>query len=107
MGIGAIGDLLSGGGGAGGAKVLPSVQRKIEIDGTEISEEIDRQVESVTVIDRLQMPDSFVLVLRDPARSVLAKIGAEIGAKVKVSTTSPGGDSPEPLFYGEITSIEA
>jgi phage protein D/phage baseplate assembly protein gpV len=53
------------------------------------------------------MPDSFVLVFRDPERKALGDAGVKIGVKVKISTTPPGGDKPEPLFYGEVTSIEA
>jgi phage protein D len=107
MGIG-VGDLVGGGGGGGAATgVLPALQRKIEIDGTELAEAIDRQVESVVVTDRLRMPNAFELVFRDPGRNVLEAAGMTIGAKVKVSTATPGGDSPEPLFSGEVTSIEA
>ena len=107
MGIGALSDLLGGGAGGADTGLPPAMQRVIEIDGTELSEELDRLVESVVVVDRLRMPDSFVLVLRDPGRAVLEEAGIKIGVKVKVSTTAPGDESPEPLFYGEVTSIEA
>jgi phage protein D len=106
MGIGALSDLL-GGGGASDKSVPPATQRVIEIDGTELADEIDALVESVIVVDRLRMPDSFVLVIRDYKHSILEKAGIEIAAKVRISTTEVGGEDPKPLFYGEVTSIEA
>ncbi len=107
MGIGALADML-GGGAAGADKGLPPATRRvIEIDGTELDEAIDHQILSVTVIDRLHMPDSFVIVVTDPKHAVLGDAGLEIGAKVKISTTEPGADSSEALVWGEITSIEA
>ncbi len=107
MGIGALSDLLGGAGGASDSGLPPAMQRVVEIDGTELTEDVDNMIERVTVVDRLHMPDSFELVLRDPDRKVLSEAGVEIGAKVKISTAAPGADSTEALFYGEVTSIEA
>jgi len=107
MGIGAIADMLGGGAAGGNKNLPPSTRRLIEIDGSELDREIDHQVLSVTVIDRLHMPDSFVIVLRDPKHAILDKAGLAIGAKVRISTTEPGADSSEALVSGEITSIEA
>lgn len=107
MGIGGIADLLGAAGGATDNGLPPATQRVIEIDGTELPEEIDGLVESVIVVDRLRMPGSFVLVIRDFKHGVLKEAGIEIGGKVKIATTPPGGDSPAPLFAGEVTSIEA
>ena len=107
MGIGALSDLLGGGGGGGADTGLPpAIKRVIEIDGSELEEDVNNQLERVVVVDRLRMPDSCELVFRDPARNVLERAGAEIGAKIKVSTSEPGADSPGDLFFGEITSIE-
>ena len=92
------------GGAAGGA--LPSVQRSVEVDDKPLSAEIDACLEAVTVIDRLAMPDSFVLVFRDPAHDVLKKAGIEIAAKVRISTTSSTDNTPHELVWGEVTSIE-
>lgn len=108
MALGAIADLLGGAAGGGGeGPSMPSIDRKIEVDGKELDEDVDQQLERVTVVDRLAMPDMFILVFRDPARDILGRAGLEIGAKVKVSTTSPNDDSPEALITGEVTSIEA
>ena len=84
-----------------------SIQRIVEIDGTELAADVEGQLESALVVDRLSMPDMFTLVFRDPDRDILGKAGLEIGKKVRISTTSLSGDSPEPLITGEVTSIEA
>ena len=84
-----------------------SIQRIVEIDGTELAPEVESQLESALVVDRLAMPDMFTLVFRDPTRDILGKAGLEIGKKVRISTTALTGDSPEPLITGEVTSIEA
>lgn len=84
-----------------------ATHRRIEINGTELDAAIDRLVESVVVVDRLRMPDSFALVLRDPGRKILQEAGIAIGGKMRISTSAPGAESAGPLFYGEVTSIEA
>ncbi len=80
--------------------------RGIEIDGSPLDADIDRELDSVVVVDRLAMPDMFSLVFRDPERDILRQAGLEIGTKVKVSTAL-GGDTPEPLIDGEVTAIES
>lgn len=99
-----VGGLLGGSIGEDGA--IPSVHRTIEIDGEALEEEIDAQVELVNVIDRLSMPDAFEVVFRDPDHEVLEAAKVEIGAKVRISTTSSTGEAPEPLVWGEVTSLE-
>ncbi len=83
-----------------------SIQRAVEIDGAEIAADIDAQLESVLVLDRMAMPDMFTLVFRDPGRDIVSRAGIEIGRSVTISTTSVSADEPEPLIKGEITSIE-
>jgi phage protein D len=84
----------------------PATQRRIEIDGSEMPPDVDGQLESALVIDRLAMPDTFSLVFRDPDRDILERAGLEIGKKVTISTAL-GEDAPEELISGEVTSIEA
>ncbi len=112
MGLGALGDAIGGllGGGGDSAPVpglVPTVKRQIKVDGTALSEEIDKQVESVVVTDRLRMPDSFVLTLRDPGRDILSKAKLKLGAKVTIAAGPPGAEDPDELMVGEVTSIEA
>jgi uncharacterized protein involved in type VI secretion and phage assembly len=92
--------------GAAATGSLPAPQRLIEIDGALLTEEVDGCLQAVTVVDRLALPDSFVLVFRDPDHDVLRKAGLGIGAKVRISTTAPTDDKPEQLVWGEVTSIE-
>ena len=107
MGFGGLADLLGGAGAKADTGLPPVTQRIIEIDGTKLSEELEGQVISTTVIDRLLMPDTFVIVLRDPGHTVLSDAKIAIGSKVKISTSEPGADSTETLIIGEVTSIEA
>lgn len=86
---------------------LSSIQRIVEIDGAELAADVDRQLESAVVVDRLRLPDTFTLVFRDPERDILSRAKLQIGARVKVSTASVRGDVPELLVDGEVTSIEA
>jgi phage protein D len=88
------------------AIAAPATGRVVEIDGSELASDIDGQLESASVDDRLQLPDMFVLQFRDPKRDVLERAGIEIGTKVAISTMSVRGDTPESLVKGEVTSIE-
>ncbi|HEY6569127.1 MAG TPA: VgrG-related protein [Candidatus Limnocylindrales bacterium] len=84
-----------------------SIGRLIEIDGSKLADDIDGQLESATVVDRLAMPDMFALVFRDPGKDVLGRAGLEVGTKVKISTTSANEDMPKALIDAEVTSIES
>lgn len=84
-----------------------AIQRIVEVDGRELPDDVDAQIERVVVVDRLAMPDMFTIVFRDPERDVLGRAGCEVGKKVTISTASLSEDVPEPLIDGEITSIEA
>jgi hypothetical protein len=66
-------------------------QRIVEVDGSELPADIDGQLESALVVDRLAMPDMFTLIFRDPTRNVLGRAGLGVGKKVKISTTSTTG----------------
>ena len=81
--------------------------RVIEVEGSALASDVDAQIESALVHDRLAMPDMFVVVFRDPTRDILGRAGLEIGKAVKISTVGLNADAPEPLISGEVTSIEA
>src|SRR5512144_483283 len=85
---------------------VPSSQRVIEVESSQISPEVDGQLESATVIDRLHLPDTFTLVFRDPQRDVLESASIKIGKRIKISTGSIYADAPAVLIDGEVTSIE-
>jgi phage protein D/phage baseplate assembly protein gpV len=101
---GALG--LGGDGGATDPGLPPVTKRTISVNGRELTPEVDKEVAWVTVIDRLRMPDSFVIVFRDPTTGILDKARMKIGAVVKIETTAPGKDKSDALMTGEITSIE-
>jgi uncharacterized protein involved in type VI secretion and phage assembly len=86
---------------------VAATPRVISIDGQDLEPAIDSQLESALVVDRLAMPDMFVLVFRDPERDVLDRAKCQIGKPVKISTSGLRGTVPEVLIAGEITSIEA
>jgi phage protein D len=104
---GAIGGALGGGSETQIDGVAPGVQRKIKVDGKELTPEINGQVESVVVLDRLRMPDSFVITFRDPRHSVLTKAKIDIGSEITIEAGAPGVENPDELMVGEVTSIEA
>lgn len=112
MGIGAIGDAIGGLLGSGGSDkpvegVAPGVQRKIKVAGTALTPEIDSQIETVVVHDRLRMPDAFVITFRDPKHNVLSKAKIDIGSEITIECGAPGAEKPDELLIGEVTSIEA
>lgn len=109
MGIGAIADLVGGGGGGAGPDPnLPPVTKSVvQVGGKPLDEAIEKLLISVTVIDRLRMPDAFVIVLRDEAHTALDTAGFKVGAKIKIQASMPGGDATKDLISGEVTSIEA
>lgn len=79
---------------------------KVEVDGAEVPEDVDNLLTSALVDSNLHQPDLFMLSFRDSQRTVLAKTGAKVGSKVKVtafSTAAPAGDR---LISGEVTALE-
>lgn len=89
------------------ATSTPATQRVVEVEGGALGEDVDAQIESVVVVDRLAMPDTFTVVFRDPQRDILERAGCEVGKKLTISTAASNEDVPQPLIEGEITSIEA
>jgi len=79
---------------------------KVEIDGSEIPEDVDHLLDHATVETNINQPDLFVLAFRDAERVVLQKSGARIGAKVVVTAFSDLGGSGTRLLAGEVTALE-
>ncbi len=84
-----------------------TLQASVEIDGTELAPDLVPALEQVVIDDHLHLPDTFVLSFRDLDRKVLSHAKLKIGSVVKISGTPLGGQLPEPLLTGEVTSIEA
>jgi len=79
----------------------------IEIEGSPLPADAKALLIAAYVDDSLRLPDTFVLRFRDQGRIVIAKSGAKIGSKVKVSVATDGSNSPELLIQGEVTALEA
>ncbi len=84
-----------------------TTQREIAVDGTVLAADVDAEIESAVVTDRLAMADTFVIVFRDPDKAILQRAGCEIGKRVRISTASTSEDAPAVLIDGEITAVEA
>lgn len=79
----------------------------VEIGGTVLPADIAPLLSSAFVDDSQQLPDMFVLRFRDPNRDVLEKVGAKIGATIKISVQTSSSQAPQDLLQGEITALEA
>jgi phage protein D len=82
-----------------------SLRPKIEIDGTELSHDLESLLESVVVEDHLHTPDMFTLTFRDTSKDVYQKTKVQIGSKVKISALPLGGSTPDVLISGEVTGF--
>ena len=78
----------------------------VDVDGTALPADVAALLTYAYVDDSRNVPDLFLLRFRDPHRTVLAKGGFTIGAKVRlrVQTSDPGG--PTELMTGEVTAVE-
>jgi len=79
---------------------------RIELDGRPLAEDLVGLLVSVVVEDHLALPDLFVLTFRDPSRVVLGKLGARVGAAVRIAVVSEATPGGEPLLDGEVTALE-
>jgi phage protein D/phage baseplate assembly protein gpV len=86
---------------------VAAIQRTVKVAGSALDPTTDGALESVLVVDRQAMPDTFTLTFRDTNRDILGTAGIEIGAGIEISTTSTRSDAPAVLIDGEVTSIEA
>lgn len=79
----------------------------VDCNGTPLAADVAALLTSAYVDFSLRLPDSFMLRFRDPGRIVVDKSGVKIGAKVKIAVATDAAQTPEPLFSGEVTSLEA
>jgi len=86
--------------------VVESAARVVEVDSTKLEDDVDGQLSSAMVIDRLHMPDTFTLVFHDPERDILERAQLAIGKRVKISTGGLTAEAAAVLIDGEVTSIE-
>ncbi|GAA1135953.1 VgrG-related protein [Ornithinicoccus hortensis] len=80
---------------------------QIEVDGRALPQDIAGLLTEAYVDDSQRLPDMFALRFRDTGRTVVAKSGAKIGAKVRISVQTVDARSPVLLMVGEVTAVEA
>jgi phage protein D len=78
----------------------------IKLDGSPISDVLDRLLEEVIIDHHQHLPDMFSISFHDPDRDVFGQIGADIGSTVEISYSEQAG-APQTLVKGEVTGLEA
>lgn len=78
----------------------------IEIDGAEVSADLEPAIQEVVVDDHLYLPDAFEIRVFDPDRSAQGKLQVKIGSKVRISGTALHDATPTLLVSGEVTAVE-
>jgi phage protein D len=79
----------------------------VSVDGTPVAADVAGLLTTAVVDDSLNLPDFVVLRYRDPDHLVIGKAAFKIGGKLAVSVARSDTASPEALFEGEITALEA
>jgi phage protein D len=78
----------------------------VEVAGKALPDDVAALLTSGYVDDSVNVPDLFVLRLRDDGAHALDKGGFRIGAKVRLLVQSSGPGGPVPLVSGEVTALE-
>ncbi|MCU1346049.1 MAG: Rhs element Vgr protein [Acidimicrobiia bacterium] len=87
------------------AGAVTGVSLAIEIGGVAVPDDVE--LVHAIVDDSLYQPDLFEVAFRDPQRILVQRLGARIGAPVKIGVRADVQGVPDPLISGEITAIEA
>ncbi|NEE40355.1 type IV secretion protein Rhs, partial [Streptomyces sp. SID7982] len=64
------------------------------------------QLVSCVVDENVGLPDTAVLMYRDPDHTFLAKTGIGMGTPLKISVVTVKDRGRERLFTGEVTAVE-
>lgn len=81
---------------------------QVQANGQDLPDNCALALLSASVEQSLSLPDTFTLVFRDPARTILKDTGLDIGSTVKVAVATLGSPGGEPLIEGaEVTALEA
>ncbi|MEX0790641.1 MAG: VgrG-related protein [Actinomycetota bacterium] len=81
---------------------------QVQAGGRDLSDDCASALLSASVEQSLSLPDTFTLVFRDPARTILKDTGLDIGSTVKIAVATQGNPGGEPLIEGaEVTALEA
>jgi phage protein D/phage baseplate assembly protein gpV len=76
----------------------------LKIDGTDVSDEVMQSLISLEVDDNLNLPDTFVIHIRDPQLERVDSDMFSLGKSVEVSAR--GDNRTVKLMDGEITAVE-
>ena len=76
----------------------------IKIDGRDASEEVMNDVIRIEVDDSLNLPDLFLIHVRDPRLDLLENDTFGLGKRIEISVRDQNG--PQTLMSGEVTAIE-
>jgi phage protein D/phage baseplate assembly protein gpV len=87
------------------AGAVTGISLAIEVDGKPVPDDVE--LIHAVVDDSLYQPDLFEIAFRDPHRTLVQRLGARIGATVKIGVRADVQGVPDPLISGEITAIEA
>ncbi|TFV61593.1 type IV secretion protein Rhs [Mycobacterium sp. PS03-16] len=79
----------------------------VTIGGQPLAADVAALLTSAYVDFSLRLPDAFMLRFRDPGRIVVDKSAVKMGAKVTIAVATDAAQTPEPLFSGEVTALEA
>lgn len=80
---------------------------QVTVDGTELPDQLASEILSASVDLSVHLPDTFCLVFRDPARTILSASGIAIGSTVSLAVSTPGSAGEKLLEGAEVTALEA
>jgi phage protein D len=83
------------------------VRPKVDVDGSDLSEDVLPLLESVTVDGSLHLADMVELVFHDGAGEALSKSRIKIGSVLKVSLARPDKGDHAQLIEAEVTALES
>jgi uncharacterized protein involved in type VI secretion and phage assembly len=79
---------------------------EVKVGGTPFGDEELARLLEVRLKDNLMLPDSFLLRVADPTFSWIDTKFFEIGKQVEISLGGPDARRTNPVFKGQITSLE-
>jgi phage protein D len=86
--------------------VAYKVAATIIVDGAELDDDVDRDVDQVVVDEDVALPAMFAITFQDPRRDILDRSGLRVGAAVEISIAGQGGTTDGPLIKGDVVTVE-
>jgi phage protein D/phage baseplate assembly protein gpV len=77
----------------------------VEVEGTQLPDDVKTLLSYAYVDDSRNLPDAFVLRFRDSGHVVLDKGQFKVGAKVKLKVQTSDPEGPQDLLSGEVTAV--